>query len=406
MIPAGPAGQPLGQGRGIEPSVAMTRARTLRRLLGWLLAAVMLFLPTAARAQGELRPLENTPEVPALVQPHDVPMMVTAGQAVIPQVPSTYVVEDHGWLRVAYPPPAKERVASFVRDADAVKAKLVLALGRPVLDHVEVRVVPTTADMARLAPASSPPPPYAEGVAYNGLHLVLLSMMAPRGADAVDLDEVFRHELAHVALEDAVKGHHVPVWFNEGLAIWLSGEKQVDRLGKLVNASLSGSLLPLAELDRSFPRDTSEVSIAYAESADMVRFLLRRTDQLRFNAMIERVAEGQPFERAIAEAYTSDLRKLEFQWRSDVEKRYSMFPILSAGGFVWFIGLGALGLAYVRRRRRTRAILERWGREEAIEDALRARAEAHAALADDEAIPAPRATGPKVEHDGRWHTLH
>jgi hypothetical protein len=233
-------------------------------------------------------------------------------------------------------------------------------------------------------------------------------MLAPRGADAVDLDEVFRHEMAHVALEDAVRGHHVPVWFNEGLAIGLSGEHRIERERTLWSATLSGTLLPFADLDRSFPRDNFEVNIAYAESADFLRFLRQRSDHLRFVAMIERVRDGVPFDRALGDAYGSDLRKLEFQWRGEVERRYSVIPILTGGGLVWVLVIGGLGYAYVKKRRRTRAILAKWEKEEAIEDALRARREAEAESIGDATLVriSVRAQPAKVEHEGGWHTLH
>src|SRR5262249_16603963 len=153
--------------------------------------------------------------------PHDVPIVLPTAREAIPPVPAGYVTKERGWLTLSYPPSAEERVASLLEDADSIKGDLAGELAQPILSHVEVRIAPTVADMARLAPPDAPPPEYASGVAYHGLHLVLLSMLAPHGADAVDLDEVFRHELAHVALEDAVQGKHVPVWFNEGLAIAL-----------------------------------------------------------------------------------------------------------------------------------------------------------------------------------------
>lgn len=361
--------------------------------------------PEIGAAPAVLRgPVENT--TPTLVVPYDVPVVLPTARETIPPVPSSYVTKDLGWLELSYPASASERVASLLRDADAVKAELTRALGQPVLSRVTVRVAPTVADMARLGPTDAPPPGYASGVAYHGLHFVLLSMLAPRGGEAVDLDEVFRHELAHVALEDAVQGKHVPVWFNEGLAISLSGELAMSRTKTLWSATLSGTLIPLPELDRSFPRDNFDVSIAYAQSADFMRFLMRRSDELRFAAMIERVRGGQPFDRAVTEAYGSDLRRLELEWRSNLEKRFSVIPVLTGGGIIWVAVIGALGAAYVRRRRRTRAILARWEREEALEDARIAR------LTDerDRTTPVPRLTtsavSMKVEHHGRWHTLH
>jgi hypothetical protein len=403
--------------------LAFARRRVLAPLLALLLAfGALSATPTPARAQ-ELHelpapaaptsvpaPSVKSAEAPAPTAPSDVPR-VAPGEVVLPAVPPSYVTRDLGWLKLAYPPSAADRVESLLRDANAIKAGLVDTLGQDVLAHVEVRITPSLDDMTRLAPVGSPPPAYASGVAYSRLHLVLISMLAPRGADATDLDQVFRHELAHVALEDAVLGQHVPVWFNEGLAIGLAGENSIDRQKVLWNATVTGSLLPLAELDRSFPAEHFEVGVAYAESADfVVRFLGRRTDHVRFAAMIQRVREGQPFERALGDAYGADLRKLEFQWRSDVERKYSVIPILAGGGILWVAVIGALGWGYVKKRRRARAILAKWAEDEAIEDALLARRAAEAAEESDRDLASLGLRGirppSKVEHEGSWHTLH
>lgn len=389
--------------------------RWLRHLVALLVAFSVAFgAPSAARASGpEIGALDTSHATgPALVVPHDVPVVL--GREPIPPVPPSYVTKDLGWLELSYPPSAGERVASIIEEADDFKAELTGYFGQPVLSRVIVRIAPTVADMARLAPPDAPPPEYASGVAYHGMHFVLLSMLAPRGAQAVDLDEVFRHELTHVALEDALQGRHVPAWFNEGLAISLSGELSMARRKTLWNATLSGTLIPLSDLDRTFPRDNFEASIAYAEAADFMQFLTRKSDRLRFASMVERVREGQPFERAIADAYSADLRRLELEWRSDLERRFSVIPVLTGGGILWVAVIGALVAAYVRRRRRTREILERWGREEALEDARLAKLEAERAAALGlptdvaGAATAARARGAalKIEHHGRWHTLH
>lgn len=369
--------------------------RSIRKL--WALVAALALAISALVTPGTAL---------AQAQPQDVPLAAISANVTIPPVPPSYVVDDRGWLRIAYPPAARERVASILRDADGVKAELAEALGQPVLARVEVRIAPTFADMARLAPVEIPPPEYASGVAYNGMHLVLLTMIAPRGSEGTDLDAVFRHELAHVALEDAVKGRHVPVWFNEGLAMHLAGEK-LERVMMLARATVQGTLLPIADIDRSFPHDPAEVSVAYAQSVDFVGFLGRRTDLVRFHSLIERVGEGQPFDRAVSDAYGSDLRKLEYQWRSDLEKRFSVLPILTGGGFIWVLVMAGLVYAYVKKRRRAKRILDRWEREEALEDALAARrAEAEREVAMGLAGSAVLRLPQKVEHDGRWHTLH
>ncbi len=377
--------------------------RILRSLLITLFALV---LPSLALAEPSIGPAPGEAAASgasgSLTLPHDVPVVLPAG-VTIPPVPAGFQRVDHGWLTVSYPPAAAPRVEPLLRDADAIKAALMDSFGQPILSHVEVRVAPTFDEMAQLAPVGAPPPAYASGVAYTQLRLVLLTLMAPRGAEAVNLDEVFRHELAHVALEDALGGQSVPLWFNEGLAMHESGELIAQRMKTLWSATLSGTLHPLADLDKRFPADPFQVQIAYAQSADFVRFMLRDSDRARFHAMISRVRSGQPFDRAVRDAYGSDLRKLEFQWRSDLEHRYSVIPIITGGTALWVLIVGGLGWAYVRRRRRAKAVMARWEREEALEDALRAQL-----LADEDPphVPEGLLRPTKVEHDGRWHTLH
>ena len=412
MIVSPPKPRAGSTSTGIQPGTMSGLVRALFKVLVAPLVALVMVLGVSPAFAQELRPLGPAGakvEAPALTTPTDVPTL-SPHEAIIPAVPTSWVTRDLGWLRLSYPSAATERVESLIHDADTIKGEMAESLGQDVLGHVEVRITPTVEDMTKLAPLGSPPPSYASGVAYTRLHLVLISMLAPRGGEAVDLDQVFRHELAHVALEDAVLGQHVPVWFNEGLAIGLAGENTMDRQKVLGTASITGKLLPLADLDRRFPSDHFEVNIAYAESADFMMFLRRRADHVRFASMVQRVRSGQLFEQALGDAYGSDLRKLEFQWRGEVDRRYSVIPLLAGGGIIWVGVIGALGWGYVKKRRRAKAILAKWAVEEALEDALLAqRARDAADVSDIELVRLGsihvRAAA-KVEHDGNWHTLH
>src|SRR5579883_1061407 len=274
---------------------------------------------------------------PVLTTPRDAPLVLQPERITIPPVPSEFQRRDLGWLHLAYAPSIHEQVDALAREADEVKARLADEFGQRVLTNVEVRVARTPEEMTSLAPAQLPPFPYASGMAYPPLHLILLTLQAPGSAESPDLPEVFRHELSHIALEDAVAGNPVPRWFNEGLAVHESGESFLKRSSVLSQATLSKTILPLADLDKSFPSDRYEVNVAYAESADFVRFLLRQADRARFAALIERVREGQPFEHALTDAYGTDLRKLDYEWREELAKRYSFVPVLTSGALVWVV---------------------------------------------------------------------
>jgi hypothetical protein len=123
-------------------------------------------------------------------------------------------------------------------------------LGQAVLSDLTVYVARTPGEMSTLAPEGAPYPKYAAGVAYSELGLVLLTLTPKHPGAAHDLVEIFRHELAHVALHQGVSGRAVPRWFNEGFAVHASGESSLARLQTLWTATLAGDLMPLSRLDR------------------------------------------------------------------------------------------------------------------------------------------------------------
>jgi hypothetical protein len=263
--------------------------------------------------------------------------------------------------------------------------------------------------MAELAPRNLPPPPYATGVAYGPLHLAVLALQAPQTWEAPNLVELLRHELTHLALSDAVQGRHVPRWFDEGLAIHESGELPWDRWKTLSEAVFAHHIIPLGELDH-FASDGYEVTIAYAESADFVRFLLRDSDRARFTSLVERLRSGTSFDRAVEDAYGTDLRKLEYEWREDMSHRFSVIPMLTGGGVLWALMALLAVVAWVKRRKRAKEKLAEWAREEAALEAAQARMReepiGEADDAEQKLPPGSRPGIPVVEHEGRWYTVH
>jgi hypothetical protein len=348
--------------------------------------------------------------------PVDAPR-ARGSQVRMPGVASGFGTYDGTWIRFTFHPSARERVEPLIAEADRVRRELSDRLGQPVLKNVRVDIARTPGEMETLAPVGAPYPAYAEGVAYSEIGLVLLTLN-PRHANAnYDIKQVFRHELAHLALHDAVGGRDVPRWFNEGFAVLASGETSFDRMSELWTATLADRLLPLSEVERTFPSDESKASIAYAEAVDVVRFLVRREEAHRFRALVQSMRDGHDLDTATRQAYGVDLVTLEHEWREDVAKRYTFWPVFFSGTAVWGLVLGLFVLGWRKRRKRARATLERWARDEAREDALRKlreEARVHIVLspsAQSTATPMPHPVPepvevPRVQHDGEWHTLH
>jgi hypothetical protein len=375
-------------------------ARPFLRLLAVLAALLAVAWGGVARADAD---------GPGM-SPRDVGVVVQPSAVKLGPLPADFERVDRGWVTFELPNSVRDRLPSLAREADVVRAQLSADLGQEVLDHALVRIARSPEQMAELAPQGAPPPQYAAGVAYPSEHLALLTMQAPETWEAPDLIEVLRHELTHLALADAVANHHVPRWFDEGLAIHESGELPWARTKTLWDATLSKRLLPLEDLDRGFPPSGYEVTVAYAESADFVRFLMRDDDRARFGSLVQRVRAGTAFDRSLEDAYGTDVRKLEYEWREEVGHRFGIVPVLTGGGLLWVLMSGLAVAAWVRHRRRAKAKLAAWEREEAEMDALLAAArerEAQApSLPGDEVPPGSIPGIPVVEHEGRYYTVH
>jgi hypothetical protein len=394
----------------------------------WLVAWVVVFLSIlsgvrvgfAADPDPAPAPAPATEQAsPTYRSPADQPR-ATGPDLKLPAIPASFNTRDAGWIHFAYPPSTRERVEPLIRDADKIRAELAVRLGQQVLRKVHVRIARTPGEMTTLAPEGAPYPKYAAGVAYSEIGLILLTLTPVHPNALDDVGEVFRHELAHVALGDAVgDSRRVPYWFNEGLAVHLSGESSLLRLRTLWAATLSGRLIPLERLDANFPADAIAADLAYAESADVVRFLLRQQERERFPRLIERVHDGESFQAALRDAYGLDFVSLEYEWREEIARKYSFWPVLFSGTIVWLGVLALFVIAWQKRRRKSKRTLEQWAKEEARVEQGAAAAMAprvHIVLPGQQAAEAPElpaianapieAEVPKVEHEGQWHTLH
>jgi hypothetical protein len=375
--------------------VSARRASLLGAAL--LAAGALLSVPRPAAA------------APAAPRPYDAPVL-DAQNAAPPELMPEYSPIEDGGIKLVYHLHARERAHALLARAIAIRASLRAELGRDVLASVEVRIAAMPGQMAALAPGELPAG--AAAVAYRDLHLVVMSLGSPLSQDPGDLEEHLHHALAHLALDEAVAGHDLPRWFHEGYAIHASGEDAAQRAEILCLAALRDRLLGLREIAARFPEGAPGGSVAGAEAAELIRFLVEPPHHPRFAALIEGLREGKPFDGTLALAYDGDLDHLERRFRKEMARRYSFVPVLAFASALWMV----VAAGVMIRRRRLAAQRARTESERRTLDAA-ARILEHEtagprlpALSPEEeelaqAIP-PDPEVPKVEHDGRWYTLH
>lgn len=346
---------------------------------------------------------------PAAPRPYDAPV-VDAQRAAVPELMPEYSVAEEAGIKLVYHVHARGRAHALLEKAVAIRAALSAELGREVLGSVEVRIAAMPGQMGSLAPGELPPG--AAAVAYRDLHLVVMSLGSPLNQDQGDLEERLHHALAHLALDEAVAGHDLPRWFHEGYAVHASGEDAAQRAEILCMAALRDRLLGLHEMAARFPDGPPGGSIAAAEAADLVRSLVEPAHRARFVSMIAGLREGKPFDSTLALAYDGDLDHLERRFRKELARRYSFVPVLAFASALWMV----VAAGVLIRRRRLAVQRSRTESERRTLDAAARVFEHEAAGPRLGAVPSeeedlahtipPDPEVPKVEHDGRWYTLH
>ncbi|HEY5950454.1 MAG TPA: hypothetical protein VIV40_33415 [Kofleriaceae bacterium] len=272
--------------------------------------------------------------------------------------------------------PGLEDVARELGDtAEEVLAKISADLvDLPVPHRIRVQVVRDSASLPSVAPEGRGAPEWAIGVAYPDLGVI--SVATRRGPNVVDPTSTLRHELAHIALGSAL-GPRAPHWLHEGFAYQHSGEWAWDRTETLAGMAWFGGIIPLDQLDASFPQGENPADRAYAESYDFVGYLSRRGrwedkeddgDRWPFRRFLTLVGQGTDLDAAAQRTFGKPIHQLFDEWREDLSKRYMLAPIGLFGLALWVLCAILLALAWLRKRRINRRRIGEWERQERRED--------------------------------------
>ncbi|NUP11156.1 MAG: hypothetical protein HOW73_34355 [Polyangiaceae bacterium] len=334
-----------------------------------------------------------------------------------PEVSTEYFVEHHEGWKVAYHPAARERVREVVPALAQIRDELARALGVPVLAEVELRIATLPIEVDRLVPARTQSVATHGGYSFPDRKLIVMSLGGVETAGE-DLETALRHHLAHLAVSEATNGATVPAWFEEGFAMHFAGTRAWGRFADLELATFTGDPPSLVELEErnaaphvrvDQPAEPSEPTPedparrddmhdgrdrSDALAADFVRFA---SEERAMPALFDGLRRGLTFDRALEDAFGSDTSEIDRAWRRDATKRYGVFPLAI---LALLIASCALFIRYLRKRRQKkrtspRLVLRRT-RIQARRRETKLRVPVH--VADQEL--------PRVEHDGRWHTLH
>ena len=175
------------------------------------------------------------------------------------------------------------------------------------------------------------------------------------------LSQVLRHEIVHIAFGQRTKSTigEIPLWFIEGIAIYLSGEWAPHRHDVMFEHILSRSIIPLADLTDRFPSPERGAQLAYAESLNAVAWLVKIAGVEKLWEVIDLLGAGHDLNTAYKQAIGWDLATFDAEWQASLSQRYYWAALFSNSYLFW----GSLGLVFIlvylwRRQRIRRRLVE------------------------------------------------
>ncbi|MFI5244686.1 MAG: peptidase MA family metallohydrolase [Gemmatimonadales bacterium] len=217
--------------------------------------------------------------------------------------------------------------------------------------RVRVFIMP---DAARFRAATGPTAPEWGAAVATPEDGRIVMQGSRAGSSAGDPRATLRHELAHLALHEAV-GDLPPRWFDEGYASYAAGElARDDVLATNVALAFTG-IPPLDSLDAYFTGGEARAQTGYALSRAAVAEIAALDPDRGLSLLFPQWRETQSLDRALRRAYGVTEAGFEARWRASTRRRYGALALFADVTFAALLFLAVIAPFWVIRRRRDRA---------------------------------------------------
>ena len=244
---------------------------------------------------------------------------------------------------------------AFPRDAALARSLLAEALRRDTFPglprpraHARVLVTPDALHFHEAIGPSAPEWGAAVAMPEDGR----IVMQGSRASSAAgDPRETLRHELAHLALHEAL-GDLPPRWFDEGYASYAAGELARDDVLATNVALVFTGIPPLDSLDQLFQGGETRAQTGYALARGAVAELATMDRERGLTLFFQYWRETRSLDQAIRRAYGVTEAGFESEWKGRTRRRYGALALVADVSVTVLLFLLVLGPLWVIRRQR------------------------------------------------------
>jgi tetratricopeptide (TPR) repeat protein len=241
-------------------------------------------------------------------------------------------------FRISYPPGKEEVLVPYLLETlEAQRTALAQDLGTSPAGKVTVEILRDVRELARLSTLTDEEIRTSGTIALCKFDKLMITSPKAlvRGYDWLD---TAAHEYTHYVVTQRTR-NNTPIWLHEGLAKYSetrwrgAGGESLSPYGAalLQEAVKKDRLVTFAQMHPSMAKLPSQeaASLAFAEVMVAVEYLQKRGGQALLSAILDRVTDGMPAEKAVADALGIPFEAFLSDW-----KRYMAARPLPLGGDV------------------------------------------------------------------------
>ncbi|MEE8418673.1 MAG: peptidase MA family metallohydrolase [Dehalococcoidales bacterium] len=158
------------------------------------------------------------------------------------------------------------------------------------------------------------PQDWTGGVAYSDYGIIAI------GIEPNNLtwgERVIAHELTHLVIHQMTNNPYtgLPTWLSEGLAMYNEGEISRGFTDSLDKAISEDSLISVRSLSSPFSAFADEAILSYAQSHNVVEYLVKTYGQEKMLALLNTFSRGSGYDAALESVYGFDMDDLNTLWQ-------------------------------------------------------------------------------------------
>lgn len=158
---------------------------------------------------------------------------------------------------------------------------------------------------------------WAAGEVRPDLGVIMVSESGTEDEYA-DIQRQISHEIMHILEYSVAQEDYsfAPAWLLEGLAVNAENGSSQDETKLLFTAYRKDTLIPMDQLCGSFPREASQTSLAYSQSASFVTYLSNQYGNIKLLDLLKASNNQLSCDQLLTQIFDSDLATLQSDWIS------------------------------------------------------------------------------------------